>query len=844
MKKYLSLLLALVLCVTSLAGTLSAAFAEDVEEEFAEEEFAEEASAEEEKVYTPLLDAEENPVLTDDGYPIYLDELGNQYYLDDEGNYIPYIIYPDELRVGHPTITKGDFFTEMFGNDTADIDVRALIHGYNLVNWDQNQGVYLIDESVVESVLIAEDELGNKTYFLALYDDLYYSDGTPITAWDYAFSLLLMMSPEIEEIGGKIYRAEHILGYKEYLTGELPYLTGVGVIDDHQLAITLDHEFLPYFFETGLLLCCPYPISVIAPGCKVYAGGAYDMGDGYGYGIWIGNEDETIEEPIYTAELLRKTILDPDTGYNSHPAVSSGPYVLTDYDYETAHFVINDYYKGAWIYNTLPENFQFDVKEFEGTGTGTLVHNNHKGPNIYSVMRYNDEGEENPMYLVKPTIEKISFSVADNDTMAEDLASGKFHLVNKVVYGPTILQCLGNFEGTIEPVPDHEVKEKEEEEKEEEIDTSTIRFQNYPRIGLAFFTFTYDWPTVHEMEVRQAMAWCMDREQLTQDYTSGFGQVVNGYYGMEQWEYLICTGQLEYPVNFMNDPEHIPTDEELAEWSKFAYMYATTDEEYEKMLLAWEMLNLDHLTNYNVYDLDNDPDRTDKVGIRKANALLDYAKWTLNRDGETYRPGVDDVRCKMIDGELVALDLTLLYPRGNHIVDTINENWLDNLAQVGIKVTLVPEDMELLLKRYYREEERTTDMIYLATNFHVIVDPAITYSTDPTPTHLIWNNTYSDDEDLWYRAVSMRKTDPRDVYTYVSKWISFQERYNEVLPTIPLYSNIYFDFFNSQLQNYWITAHVTWSQAILEAYFGEEPEEAEEAEDDDWADGDEMIFDE
>ena len=90
--------------------------------------------------------------------------------------------YPDELRVGHTTITKGDFFTEMFGNNTADIDVRALIHGYNLVNWDQNQGVYVIDESVVENVKTAEDEEGNKTYFLVLYDDLYYSDGTPITA--------------------------------------------------------------------------------------------------------------------------------------------------------------------------------------------------------------------------------------------------------------------------------------------------------------------------------------------------------------------------------------------------------------------------------------------------------------------------------------------------------------------------------------------------------------------------------------------------------------------------------------------------------------------------------------
>ena len=78
----------------------------------------------------------------------------------------------------------------------------------------------------------------------------------------------------------------------------------------------------------------------------------------------------------------------------------------------------------------------------------------------------------------------------------------------------------------------------------------------------------------------------------------------------------------------------------------------------------------------------------------------------------------------------------------------------------------------------------------------------------------------------------MRQTDPSDVYDYVSKWISFQERYNEVLPTIPIYSNIYFDFYTSQLQNYFITAHVTWTQAILEATSrsGEAPEGAEEEE--------------
>ena len=254
------------------------------------------------------------------------------------------IVYPDELLVGHPTTTRGDFFTEMFGNDTADIDVRALIHGYNLVNWDQNQGVYVIDPTIVTEVKVVEDDVGNRSYFMALAEDLYFSDGTPITAWDYAFSLLLMMAPEIEEIGGKIYRAEHILGYDDYIKGDFPSLTGVEVLSDHQLVITLDHEFLPYFFEIGLLLCVPYPIYVIAPGCKVYDDG---------YGVYIGNEDQSIEEPIFTAELLRKTILDPETGYNSHPSVCSGPYVLTSYDGTTCHFELNPYFKGDWVSNDL-----------------------------------------------------------------------------------------------------------------------------------------------------------------------------------------------------------------------------------------------------------------------------------------------------------------------------------------------------------------------------------------------------------------------------------------------------------------------------------------------------------
>ena len=89
----------------------------------------------------------------------------------------------------------------------------------------------------------------------------------------------------------------------------------------------------------------------------------------------------------------------------------------------------------------------------------------------------------------------------------------------------------------------------------------------------------------------------------------------------------------------------------------------------------------------------------------------------------------------------------------------------------------------------------------------------------------------------------MRKTEPGSVYEYVTKWIRFQESYNEVLPAIPIYSNIYFDFFTPLLQNYNITSHVTWTQAILEAYFATEARETAPAQEEENTGDDEMFFD-
>ena len=698
---------------------------------------------------------------------------------------------PEELLVGNPTAMQGNFFTEMFGNDTADIDVRALIHGYNLVNWDQNQGTYVFDPTVVTDVRVTENAAGDHTYNIVLANDLYYSDGTRITAWDYAFSLLLMMAPEMEQIGARIYRSEHILGSDAYLARTANTLSGVRVQGNNQINITLDHAFLPYFFEVGLLLCVPYPISVIAPGCRVYDGGN---------GIYIDNADRTIPRRIFTADLLRETVLNAQSGYNSHPSVSSGPYVLTSFDGTTAQFEANPYYKGYWI-DYEPEEKKADTAQANTTAvqantttaqTNTAAERQaaeaaaKKEEELLQQLNITEfkDSEGETLYMAKPAIEKITYAPVKSAELPELFENGEIHVANKIAYGNVITQMM-------QRAPETE-----------------LRFTNYPRVGLTCMTFACERPTVREKEVRQAIAWCLDRDALTTAYTAAFGQRVDGYFGIYQWEYLVANQQIDYPIERLNPGEKPAL--------KFSHLYATTDAEYEKEVEAWEKLTLENLTEYS-------------VDVEKAISLLEGAGWVLNREGQPYRAGVDDVRCKVVDGVLTALDLTLLLPEGNQIIDYIQENFTDYLREAGISLTVETAQMDELLEVYYRHTERKADLLYFGTNFHVVVDPSITYSTDTSRNHKSWNVVYSDDEELYRRAVDLRRTEPGDIYTYVEKWIAFQERYNEVLPSIPIYSNIYFDFYVPYLQNYSIGAHVTWSQAILESWFGEDIEaEAEE----------------
>ena len=602
---------------------------------------------------------------------------------------------PTHLTVGNTTKVKGSFFTTFFGNNTSDIDVRTMLHGYSPVVWD-NQLQFIVDPMVATDVVKTTDRNGT-TFTVRLQRDLVYNDGvTPVTAEDYVFSWLLSCSPELAAIGANTPKVD-VNGFEPYHDGDTEVLSGVRLLDDYTFSVTMAAEFDPYFYDYSRIAILPYPISVIAPGCEVKddGQGAYIEGD-------------------FTAELLQKTILDPETGYSSYPKLTCGPYSLVSYDPEggIVEFELNPYYKG-----------------------------NYEG--------------------VKPVIDTITLVPVLPETMIQQLESGEVDLLNKCVDQSVILSGM------------------------ELAGRADVTYINYPRLGYGFCAFSCEKGPQQFMAVRQAMNYAFDSQAFINDILGGFGLPVYGYYGMGQWMVSAANGSLR--------PENL------------------TDEEAE----AWDALNLDSL---NRYDLDLD----------EANRLLDEDGWVLNEKGEAYNPETDSLRYKMVDGELMALSLHFAKCKDNAAADLVVAMYAETLPQIGAQLDVEEVEFNELLADYYRDDgERKFDMNFMATNFVSTFDPYLVWS-DRSDMQGAVNTSGIVDDELVARAFDMRSTPPGSLYEFETKWLYMQERYNEVLPTMPIYSNVYFDFHDIMLQNYHANAEYSWPVAILYSYYGEPLEFTEE----------------
>ena len=151
-----------------------------------------------------------------------------------------------QLVIGTTTQMGNDFYDPSFSNNATNYKTYGLIHGYSTVVADM-EGALLYDPTVVASHETTENEDGTKTYTVTINDGLTWSDGTPITAKDYVFQLLLESSPEMNGVDGYPSQAGYsLVGYQDYFDGKTENFAGVHLVDDMTYSVTVRAEELPF----------------------------------------------------------------------------------------------------------------------------------------------------------------------------------------------------------------------------------------------------------------------------------------------------------------------------------------------------------------------------------------------------------------------------------------------------------------------------------------------------------------------------------------------------------------------------------------------------------------------
>lgn len=616
-----------------------------------------------------------------------------------------------QIVVAGTTPPYGVFGTNLLTGSTSDIDIRMLLEGYATVATTRAQEM-VFDGTAVNSVETQQEANGDRTYTIALMQGLTYNDGTPITAKDYVFSILLSNSPALSVLRLSQQGYDQVVGMEEYRAGEQHMLSGVSLVDEMTFMIRISKEFLPFFYGMQMLNITPYPYHVIAPGCDILDDGS---------GAYVGfapdaaaNDVAGLEYTpgVFDAAMLKVTLLDEQTGYAHNPRVTAGPYMLESYNPLTGEvaLVVNEKYMG------------------------------------------NYEGQ-------KPHIERVILRLVTNENMMAAFRNGEVQLLNKVSNIKPVTEGLA--------IADRE-----------HLAARSV----YPRSGLAFLSFACEQgPTQYE-SVRKAISRCIDRNELiAQVLGETNGIPVYAYYGIGQWM---------LNQTFSADPakgrEPLVVQDAIA---PLAFGY----------------------------------------DIEDAKAFLIEGGWTLNKDGNPFVEGVDDIRYLDIDGVSVPLEIKWAKMQESQAADILEGMLTAAFAELGIGLEITEMSFRDMLKFYYREVDRTYDMFFVATNFGNLFDPYLDFNIADEYQGQA-NTTGLRDEELMLLAKSMRETSSADPREYVERWIRFQHRLADLMPIAPLYSNVYFDFYPLNLRDYKIEQHNSWAPALCYAWFGDAPEQDYDAE--------------
>lgn len=363
----------------------------------------------------------------------------------------------------------------------------------------------------------------------------------------------------------------------------------------------------------------------------------------------------------------------------------------------------------------------------------------------------------------KPGIQKLVIVKTSEDTVMDMISTGQIQIYSQIADGSEVNAVMDLIDaGTI--------------------NSSTCQ---YDRAGYGYFGFACDFGPTQFTEFRQAVAYLLDRVEFAQTFCKGWGSVVHGPY---------CTAFT---------------------------MTAKTD--IEKKI--------------NHYDYNPE----------KAVELLKQAGFVYNADGSDYVDGSGEVRYAKVTEEQakyydsfnkVLADGTILMPatinwassEGNAVSALLSTMLANSDATKAAGVSIVKTEMTFpeLLNYMYRQDSYglggdysmpTYNMFNLATGYNGgVYDESYNWTTDPEYIEQGSNVQHLYDEQLDKLSMDMvYGVEPDDEATYLDLWEKYIIRWNELLPMVPLYSNIYVTVYPNTIDNYAEDSFWGFERAILYA---------------------------
>lgn len=596
----------------------------------------------------------------------------------------------NQIIYGSTTELSGDLGNAWWTNNAADHTLRALIDDYWTVTTDQG-GEFVMNESVCKSITPQDNEDGSKTYTIEINEGLVYNNGDPITAADFCAYLLVYLAPQTKEAGAKA-SGETYVGGTEYQNGEVPYLSGLRLLDEYTFSLTISPDFLPYYFDMNYASIMPISL-------KMYASAPLTVKDD-GEGAYLDGGELVVDELNASRNIYEGRI-------------SAGPYYLESFD--------------------------------QAALTATLKMN----PNYAG----NFEGQ-------MPSVETILIVKANQETMLDALKTGAIDFLSTLTDGDKINTALDMAE------------------------TGDFTAVSYERNGYGKLMFQCDFGPTQFKAVRHAVAYLLDRNEFANQFCQGFGAVVDGPYGLAMWMYKESKEELADRLN--------------------SYSYSLESAIAELEADGWV---LDAEGNDYVEGIRYKEVTAEEAGDYKHNVTLD--------DGRILMPLI--IEWSSSEGNSVSELLAVMLANG------------EQTAQAGMQINQNVMSFDDLLNYMYRDSSvgeqygvKTYGMYNLATNFTAIYDMSFNFALEGTEYwDMGYNVNFTDSKELDDLSMDMvYGVEAGDSEGYRKLWVDFIDEWNDYLPEVPLYSNVYYDIMNAKIHDLECNALWDFQQAVVYATVG------------------------